>query len=217
MSKYLFIASFILLAMSCNKDKVVGSGDVISETRIVPTFTGVSSSGSTDIFISKDKDINVEAKAYASLLPYLETNVDNNTLLVGYKNQINVSNDNSEVFVKMPALYKVSTSGNANINASGEFNTTQFEATTSGSGDIILPSGSVKYLTIKTTGSGNVNGLTFAAENIDITITGSGDVRVNATGNLKFSISGSGNVYYTGNPKNITSDITGSGKLIKQY
>ena len=81
----------------------------------------------------------------------------------------------------------------------------------------ILPyEGTTNELSIVSMGSGNVNGFSFEAKTVEVTIMGSANVKVYCTETLKVTINGSGNVYYIGNPTNITTDITGSGHLIKQ-
>ena len=44
-------------------------------------------------------------------------------------------------------------------------------------------------------------------------VSGSGNARVYASGSLNATISGSGNVGYSGNPANVEKDISGSGEI----
>ena len=96
--------------------------------------------------------------------------------------------------------------------------------TNSGSGNFyvnfgcVIPHiGPLKYqkLSVDNSGSGSIttefNG--FFATYSTILNSGSGDVHVNAD-TLDVTISGSGNVFYKGNPKIIGETITGTGELI---
>ena len=65
-------------------------------------------------------------------------------------------------------------------------------------------------------GSGNVKSFGFIVQKAEDDIKGSGDASVNVTQDLKVRINGSGSVYYQGNPPVVNSQISGSGKLIKQ-
>ena len=49
--------------------------------------------------------------------------------------------------------------------------------------------------------------------NTAVRVAGSGDADVNVTNKLDASVSGSGDVRYTGNPKSISSSKSGSGDI----
>jgi len=215
MKKTLFSLLTILSFIACKKDSITGREPVRSEFRTVSQFSGVTSNGATNVFIQQSQDIAVEVSAYANLLPYLETKVSNNTLLIGYERGSNVRNDNSEVLITMPQLKALTTSGSGNISVSGTFSSASLDAFSRGSGNITLPKGTVHNLNIQTAGSGNIEAKQFLAVNADITIEGSGDVTVYVSGKLNVKIKGSGNVYYKGIPDEINTTISGSGKVIK--
>jgi len=85
----------------------------------------------------------------------------------------------------------------------------------SGSGGIDVNGGSADNLAIAISGSGNISVNNLAAENVEVKISGSGNAKVYANKSLTATISGSGNIYYKGNAKNIASKTAGSGKIIK--
>ena len=53
----------------------------------------------------------------------------------------------------------------------------------------------------------------FVAKDYNISISGSGRATINLEGELDVRISGSGNVYYKGNPTGVNSSTSGSGKV----
>ena len=79
--------------------------------------------------------------------------------------------------------------------------------------DISL-SGYGNYTLVYCAGEGSVNLSQFTARDVNIASSSIRDNMVNVTGNLYASILYLGNVYYSGNPINIQSQITSSGKLI---
>jgi hypothetical protein len=217
------VGGFCLIAMaavllgSCNKDRVKGSGPVTSEQRNVTGFTGITVNGATDIFISQGTSFDVKVKAYSNLLPYFETKVEDGILSLGYRRNTNVSNDNSQVYITMPSINLISLSGSSDIICTGIFpSTTDMSAAISGSGSISIAGGAADNFTVKISGSGDVKAFGFDAKKADITISGSGNVEVNVAESLEVAISGSGNILYKGSPAVINSQISGSGKLIKQ-
>ncbi|TXI33139.1 MAG: DUF2807 domain-containing protein [Niabella sp.] len=215
MKNSLFFILILVVAVACTKDNVKGSGTVKMETRNLTNFQAVEISGASNAYIQQNNSYGVAVKAYENLLPHFETKVAGQKLMAGYKAKTNVKNDNAELYVDVPFLNSVTTSGSGSLYLEGSFTSQNFMATTSGSGNIDLPMGNVENLVVKTTGSGKVNGFDFIARNADVTINGNGHVQVQVSGKLNVQITGSGNVYYKGNPANISSQITGSGKIIK--
>ncbi len=204
------------LVVSCMVGTTRGGGAVKSENRSLEGFNEIAIHGSTDAFISQSHEYQVELKAYENLLPELETSVRNSVLSVGYKPNSSIHNDNSELFVNVPELVGVSMNGSGNINISGNFTTQNFTASMSGSGNINLPEGQIENLKVEINGSGELDGHQFKAHNAEVTIKGSGEVRVYVTGHLNIKIKGSGDVYYIGDPREVTTDVSGSGKVIKE-
>lgn len=210
-----FTAVCAMLSLaSCTKERIKGNGIVTSETRNITGFTAVSASGSTNVFITQGALFKVEVKGYANLLPYYETKLVNNELLVGYKNDVNIKNDNTEVFITMPILNGLKLAGSGSINTSGAFNGgTNLTARIAGSGSIHFSSGNTQNFNAGIEGSGNIYAMDLVSANADIDISGSGNTEITATRQLKAKITGSGNVYYRGTPS-ITTNIIGSGSVI---
>ncbi|MBK7882984.1 MAG: DUF2807 domain-containing protein [Chitinophagaceae bacterium] len=211
---FIIILGFAGIFIGCNKERVTGSGAILTEQRGLNGFNTIYISGSTNVYVTKGLNYKVEVKGYENLLPYFEAEIDNNTLQLGYKNNVNVKNDNVEVFVTLPELKGLSLSGSGNITTTGNFEgNSSFQTNISGSGNIKFSEGTTKNYTSSITGSGNIKAFGLAAEHADISISGSGNNEVNATGKLKVKISGSGNVYYKNTPA-ITTTISGSGAVI---
>ncbi|MCK4989467.1 MAG: DUF2807 domain-containing protein [Bacteroidales bacterium] len=82
----------------------------------------------------------------------------------------------------------------------------------SGSGDVLLDSGSADELDLKISGSGKLKAETFEVNEFSAAISGSGGARITAKEDIDVRISGSGSVYYHGNPR-VNSTSSGSGKV----
>ena len=83
-----------------------------------------------------------------------------------------------------------------------------------GSGDCKFKGNSDDF-DLTQSGSGDFSGRDFEVENAQIRKTSSGDTRVVVVKNIETSISGSGDLYYSGNPSFQKISITGSGDIIK--
>jgi len=84
----------------------------------------------------------------------------------------------------------------------------------SGSGKVIA-SGSAQEVKATISGSGEVLAADLVVDKCDVRISGSGDVEINVNKELDANISGSGSVTYKGNPSQVNSHSSGSGKVRK--
>jgi len=211
----LMLATCVMLSfVSCNKERISGNGNTITETRNLSGFTAITATGSSNVYISKGNSFNVLVKGFSNLLSHYETKLVNGTLQLGFPKDVNVRHNNIEVYVTLPELTGIRTEGSGDINATGDFTgNTQFDAVMEGSGNINIQSGSTQNFYSVIEGSGNIRAIDMRAEKAETNITGSGNTEISASSTLKVKITGSGNVYYRGTPV-ITTNITGSGAVI---
>ncbi len=204
----------MLSLLSCSKERISGNGATIIETRNIRNFTAISASGSTNVYIIQGTAFKVEVKGFSNLMPYYETRLLNNTLHVGYKKNVNIKNDNIEVYLTLPVLNSLALTGSGSITTTGSFNgNTDFNATVSGSGNMHFSSGTTQNFYSKAVGSGGIYMLNMIADNADATIIVSGKTEITANSRLKVKIIGSGKLCYRGSPV-ITTSITGSGTVL---
>lgn len=204
----------ILSLLSCTKERVSGNGPIITESRNPGHFSVVELSGSSRAHISQGAAFSVSVRGFGNLLPYFETKLVNGTLLLAYRNNVNVSNDNIEVFITMPSLNGLRLAGSGEIDANGNFPLVpRFDTRIAGSGNIRIGAGASQQFFSVIEGSGNLYAAGFITEKADIFTNGSGNTEITVNSELKVRITGSGNVYYHGVPA-ITSHITGSGAVI---
>lgn len=242
----IFIFIILFLFISCNlmnnnnslKETfgiVVGSGNVVSQTREVGYFDKVELKRLGNVYITQGETNKLIIEAENNLLPYLSTDVINNELVINKKRStlawiikkkpiniyVTIKDVNelvvlgsgdiiSNSLIETTSLkLKISGSGNINVNTS----TNYLETGISGSGRITVNGiANTHYLYIS--GSGNVNALDLVANNTNVMISGSGNAKVNAIDELNIKISGSGNIQYTGDPK-VNTSISGSGSVKK--
>jgi len=232
-----FAMAAIVVFARHNWEKIKGSGNLKSETRSVGEFKGIYSQGSMDVVITYGSSNSIEVEADDNILPYIETSLNDNSLVVKTKDNSNIQTKNKIVVrVQMTKIQNISLSGSGNIKGDGAFTNegktklsvsgsgninlgfNVFEKTQTsiaGSGNIILKHGGSKRLEANVAGSGNVDASAITFEEVDADIRGSGNVKVKVDKSLEAHISGSGNVYYSGNASNVNSRASGSGKLVK--
>ncbi len=202
------------------------------EKRDIPNIYEVNTSGSIDVEIRNGDNYSLTVQDDENLLPYVITEVDNGALNIHYKDGYFINHDHAKVVVTAPTLEKLSSSGSADITSDGVIkNSKDIEIHTSGSGDISVEvdapsirvsgsgsgdvslSGITKDFDCKMSGSGDVKCSNLKSENTVIHISGSSDVHTFASVSLKVNVTGSGDVYYGGNPASPEIHITGSGTV----
>lgn len=236
---YLFIFSLISISLSAqwwDSERIDGNGVIAKISRNVGEFTSVSSFGSFDVALSFGKQETISLEGEENLLPYIQSKVENNQLVLKFKNKINIrSNKKITIYITMLRVEGLYLSGSGNITGAGDFGNqgnTAFKV--SGSGNISLDfdriastkvgiSGSGKVslkgktdqLNVQISGSGGVNCAELIAKEAEVQVSGSGNVHVYAEEILNANISGSGNINYSGNAKHVSKHTAGSGKIRK--
>ena len=192
------------------KNKIQGSGNIISESRELNNFTSITLLGSIDVNIKTSESNNCVVVADDNLIPYIKTEVVNNKLNISLNERYS-SEDKLVVNINTPNYDEVSLSGSGNINIL-DFKNNNLSLNISGSGNI-TGNGEVETLVVKINGSGNLMSKEIKSKSATITINGSGDGEVFAGDSISAKINGSGNIKYFGDPENIDTIINGSGDI----
>ncbi len=219
-----------LLFTSCKKE-INGSGYYVTQKRTVSNFDEVSTSGDFTVLLVEDSISRIELYSEDNILPEIETEVSGNELKI-YFDKFKYCYDHSGVTITIynPSFkgihlsgsgkissYDTLTGGNLDVNLSGSgkmdliVSNTNLTSKISGSGSIDLQ-GETSHAVHTISGSGYLNGYNLISAEASATISGSVICRVNVVNKLNVTISGSGNVYYIGNPQ-ITTNISGSGQV----
>lgn len=220
----------IAVLSSCRM--ISGNGNVQKQTRNPGTFSKVHSSGSANVVIMNGSNCSVTVEDDENLLPYMETVVNNGTLQIHYRDGISVTNDHAKIYVTAPTLDGVTTSGTSDITMSdllhnpgkitfktsgtgsieGEVNAPAISVNLSGTGTVKLR-GRTKDFDCRISGVGHADCGNLQSENTTVDVSGVGDAHVFASVHLKASVSGTGSVYYRGNPQNPEIRTSGVGSV----
>ncbi|HEY1199785.1 MAG TPA: head GIN domain-containing protein [Niastella sp.] len=225
-----------LLAASCgsigNRESVNGNGQVPSENRNPGNFTGVSTLGNLNLYVAIGSTPSVKIEAENNILPYIETYVENGSLMVKAKNNVNLVTDKPiKVYITAPQLSKILSQGMGDVvgqtaitdpskleielqgdgNINLDVDAPEVKAVVTGIGNIQLK-GQSKNVECKVVGEGNIKAIDLQAEEAKVSILGDGDVDVSTSVKLDVNITGNGNVKYKGNVTPSKS-VTGSGNI----
>ena len=200
----------LITISSCNLNAIHGSGVSKTETRAVSSFSKIDLLGSSDVQVSVGSDTSVAVTADDNILAIIETTVEGDTLKIDSKKSYSTSLG-VKVNITVPALNAVSISGSGDIQVTG-LKTGDMDASITGSGNVTL-SGVVDKLHGRILGSGDLRAGELAAKHVKVGVTGSGDAAVRAIEELDASVTGSGDVRYSGSPPQVRRSVTGSGDI----
>lgn len=201
----------------------------------VSSFEGIALRTSATVYVTQGNSLSVELEGDVDDLEKIKVVVEGNKLQIKNKkdNWNWGSNSDVKVYITVSTLNYLSVSGSGNIIGNRTFKSDELKVAVSGSGDIefdvdtddlivkISGSGSVelagnsKNVDVGISGSGKLDAEDMEANTYDISISGSGKCRVNVIEEIESHISGSGSVYYKGDPKRVNNNSSGSGKIRK--
>jgi hypothetical protein len=212
--------SFLLMALflsSCGFQVVVGSGNVTTVTRTVGEFSAVKLAGIGDIIITQEETPSLRIEVEDNLLPYFDTSVVGDTLVIGLKTQyigVNLRPTKPiKFYVSTPKLEGITLAGSGNIITS-DVKASNFKAALLGSGNITNDSLTADSADLRLSGSGNISFGKVTAHTVDLDLTGSGNFNLDevAATDINSTISGSGNITLAGKVAGQTAKILGSGE-----
>lgn len=236
MKNLLILLSISISGLLLAQNRVVGNGQVITETRTLSkSFNGVKTTGSFDVIINDGpQDGKIQLNGESNIIDKMDVSIQDGILVLKFKNNVNLSiNKSVKVSFNAQNLRSIELTGSGDITSKGiqksddllisvkgsgdvnaNVNTKKLTASISGSGDITL-TGKTNQFSAMNKGSGDIKAYELIAGNVNLQKTGSGDTKISCNGDLTISSMGSGDVYYRGNPSKITSNIRGSGSVNK--
>lgn len=199
--------------ISINLDRINGSGNIVTETRNVSGFDKVDLKSIGNLTIIEGNKESLTITADDNLIPYMTTEVFNDTLEIGMKPNINLDPSRTiEYTLTVKSLSSVVLSGFGNINAE-DLNAENMEIKLSGSGNITLGTLKTENALLRISGFGDINVDDMVVDQPSLEISGSGDIDVNKLQavSLNLKISGFGNADISGTAKDQEIQIVGSG------
>jgi len=190
---------------------VSGSGRKSTVTRKIDNFTVLISKVSTDVQVRLGRPAKLTIKGDDNMIPLIKTEINGGVLQISALSSYMTANP-LLIIIDIPQIESVRLDGSGEIRLSGVDNKT-LSLALQGSGDI-QASGRVTALDVEMNGAGDVDLSELMTVNSKVSIAGAGDADINVTGELDVLIEGSGDVTYSGSPKKIRRNITGSGEVV---
>ena len=229
MKKSTLFAGIIILTISVfaqNKEK-----------REVDDFNQIHLRTSANVYLTQGAGNSVELVGDDETLEDIETRVRNGRLVIewaGTDSWFSWGNrDRIDIYITIKEIEDLSVSGSGNLVSENDLSANNLSLSVNGSGKIeisvdaedmdisisgsgrIEVNGNSGVNELDISGSGRFLGEDMKAASYDVEISGSGTAKINVSEAIYTQISGSGSVYYKGNPQKVRSDVSGSGRVRK--
>ena len=216
--------------------KIVASGKIVSkEIKGIAGFKEIQTNNVVDVIYHSAADTRIVVSASDNVIPYIEVAKNGSRLEVGLKKGINVRVKNARADLKVnvyaPSVSAFAVKGSGDIriatdlkadrlalgvSGSGDidaYNLTAGEVALgiTGSGDIVVAAGAVKSANYGSTGSGDIKAGNVRADEANAAASGSGNISCRTNGQLTTAATGSGEIFYYGNPEK----VVGKNKRVK--
>ena len=214
---YIYLLAFISILGSCDVDSIVGSGVVATESRPITEFNSIYIEGSYNLNIRQGDSYKLFLKMDDNLLDNTITEIDGDVLHIKNISSVLHSSAN-DIYVTVKDIDNITLVGSINLSNSNVLTLTNFSVIGAGSCDIDMNihsnsiflelAGSSKVnlkgvthsLDIEMAGYGDFNSLDLYSENVTLNISGAVSSKVFSKDYLDVNISGTGKVFYKGNP-----------------
>lgn len=212
-----------------------GNRKIKSKEISISDYSILEATGSADIYYEQkpNKKPYLRIEIDENLMQYVKAYVSNKTLYVG-KTGRNINPTRFRIFTNSKSLVKAGLSGSGDLILKGRVQADRFELYLQGSGDVVAESlsskhvtaklqgsgdlvlkGQTNYLSAMVMGSGDLDARKLAGANADCKMQGSGDLYVNVKGTLNAAVRGSGDIIYSGSPRQVNKTVRGSGTVSK--
>ncbi|MEN0045419.1 MAG: DUF2807 domain-containing protein [Bacteroidota bacterium] len=194
----LLILAFVSLFFACDKDKIIGSGIVISEERAIDTFKQVIITGIANVYLEYDENTSLVVEADDNLIGEISTISDGRNLRIATDFE-RTEKVTMNVYVKNPNLLFLLHEGTGRAEIK-DFELEQLRISNEENGYIEV-SAKVDTLFIRNEKSGTFKGFDCQTNIGVVNQSGVGDLEVNVADRLIGTILSEGNVFYKGNPE----------------
>ena len=232
-----------VVAFSCSKlnpgDCFTNTGPVSLQTRTAEPFRYLHMKNNVDVFLTWGQEYSIQVRAGKNIIPGIKTTIDRHTLTISNENTCNWLRSYEsplEVYISAPALDSIVYQSSGNLTCLNQYAGDSIQI------DVLEGAGSINLwlethlsrinlhygttdLTMRghahlsylfSAGYGPADLSKLETEYTYITNNSTNNCRVRASLELYTEIHNVGDVYYSGDPQQVHSWITGTGQLIRE-
>lgn len=172
---------------------VVGSGNVVSESREARDFDQITLFGVGTVTVTQTGEESLTIEAEDNILPLLTSEVRERELVLGVQHGANISpRARIHFIVTVDSLRGLRVSGAGNIEVA-RLTTDTLRLAISGTGNLTAPEVATESLQVDISGAGNIDLKRLSANEVEATLSGTGSVTlVGHATRQEISLSGAG-------------------------
>lgn len=195
---------------SFSSDAVQGNGQGLAESRQVATLDGVDISGPMVVEIRVGQATSLQVEGDSNIVPLVRTDASTGTLRVWVEGNVRTTMP-LRVTYTTPRLQQLAANGSGQLHVSG-LNGGPLALSMNGSRSVRLE-GYVSTLDARLTGSGSVSATGLDVASTSARLSGSGRLSLGRLNGelLNLEVHGSGSASASGNVRNMTVRLNGSG------
>ncbi len=232
---FIFIGIILLGVVglsSCNVFyEETGNGIIETEYRRAGYFNHIELDFAAEVILTQGPARDIQIEAESNIIPRIITRISGNTLILD-SNGGWYTSKKVKIWIQTPDIYSIDVASSGRVISDNKIYGKSIDLRLSGSGlidvaldmkndvnaqlggsGLIFLEGDAKNAIYTLTGSGKIESFGLHVDNSDVDIDGSGRCETTAYYNLDVYITGSGTVWFKGDPR-ISRKISGSGRII---
>jgi hypothetical protein len=178
---------------------VVGSGNLVTEEKILSDFTIVDVGSGFNVEISNSSSFSVLVTADDNVMEYIEVSKSGDTLKAGIRWGTSFSSVTLKIKITMPEINRIELSGGSQGKIEDFSSTNPFVIDLSG-GSQLTGQGAAGNLTIDASGGSKLHFASYSIQDAYIELSGGSEATINLDGALDADLSGGSTLYYYGDP-----------------
>lgn len=239
MKKNIIIFSALILGIffqSCQQEGIRASSEIVSSEYDFSDFKNLDIANDFKAYVTfSDTEESISVEVNENLLEHVIVEVNEETLEVRLKNNINIrGNETLHVYISTAVIKDFEASGDAEIYLTNELATETVSIKLSGDskfdgplettslsaelkGDSYLTlTGSTDYLDINLSGDSEIERYGFIVKDLKIDLQGDSKGYLTVSESIDVKARGDSYLYYKGDAEIINEDLSGDSRLIKE-
>lgn len=230
----LFVIAVIgSILFSCQPQQSEEKGEAMTENRSLDSFSRLKLSGIVNLYLSQGDEESIRIEGDAEWVDKLQVQQSGDLLTISLPDGNNTfgKNDKLEVYLQFRDLSELAFEGAGQIKSASVLELDEFLISGKGVGNIVLEleaekieaklnfvgnmelKGASQELYLENEGVGNIDASQLICQKVEMYSSGIGMISVHAEEELILNVSGIGAVNYKGNPKQVTENVSGLGKV----
>lgn len=210
-----------------------GNGNIETNNIELESFDEVKFGGGFDVTLEEAGKPGLKIVTDENLMDYIRAEVRGSQLHIYTTDPIS-SKKGVNLYLRYTDLSKIEVSGAVSMTNDGVLKSDELRLSLSGAGSVDMElevevldmslsgagavelKGAANEQYVKMSGAGGLDAFDLASKECEISISGVGGANVHVTERLKASVSGIGSISYSGNPEDVTSNVSGLGSISRE-